>query len=70
MKSPTNKINLNVGNRDGDAYAVKTEDGKCYLVLEAETLGREGVFAGMGSTDQVEISKAAFDALANEPLSQ
>lgn len=59
------KVELGVGNRDGAAYAVKTTDGKCFLVLDADTYHNAEVFCGMGSTEQVEISKAAFAALAN-----
>jgi len=57
------KIYLGAGNRDGDAFAVKTVDGKCYLVVEADTFHNREVFEGMGSTEHVEISQAAFSAL-------
>lgn len=60
------RVHLGVGNRDGDAYAVKMSNGKCFLVLQADTYHNEEVFAGMGSTEQVEITTAAFTALADD----
>ena len=66
MKNVIIKIDLSVGNRDGDAYAVSTDDGKFYLVIDSDTdYGERGTFRGMGYTNQVEISGAAFSALAN-----
>lgn len=62
-------VSLGVGNRDGDAYAVKTADGRCFLVLQADTYHNDEVFQGMGSTEHVEISAAAFAALANDKIS-
>ena len=59
------KIPLGVGNRDGDAYAIKTSDGKYFLVLGADTFNNKETFQGMGSTEQIEISKTAFTALTN-----
>ena len=64
MKKVITKIHLRVGNRDGDAFAIKADDGKCYLVLYAESFHNSEVFEGMGSTEHVEITEAAFVALA------
>ena len=57
------KVDLDLGNRDGYLYAVRAGDGKCYLVLEAESFCKDEVFSEMGSTEDVEISRAAFEAL-------
>ena len=58
----TEKIQLMVSNRDGNAYVVKADDSKCYLVLEADTYHLEPVFNGMKSTDQIEIPEEIFQA--------
>lgn len=69
MKNVIKKIDLNVGNRDGDAYAVSADDGKFYLVLDSDTgYGERGIFKGMLDANQVEISEAAFSALANTKM--
>ena len=60
---------LGVCNRDGEAFAVRikhpdTESQRLhYLVLEADTFHNDEVFEGMGSTQQVEISEEAYEAL-------
>ncbi len=58
------KIPLHVENRDGKLFAVEAQNGRFYLVLEADTLHNREVFHGMGSTDHIEISTDAFFALA------
>lgn len=58
-------IDLNLSNRDGKLFAVKSE-GRHYLVLEAETCHLQEVFPGMGSTEHVEITEDAFNALVNQ----
>jgi hypothetical protein len=63
MKKIISKIHLRVGNRDGDAFAIKADDGKCYIVLYAESFHNAEEFEGMGSTEHVEIPEAAFVAL-------
>lgn len=66
MKNIIKKIDLHVGNRDGEAYAVSADDGKFYLVIDSNTgYGERNTFKGMGDTNQTEISEAAFSALAN-----
>ena len=57
-------INLGLRNRDGDIMIGQDDDGKCYLIAEADTYHNREVFHGLGSTEQIEISEAAFDALA------
>lgn len=63
-KTMITKVPLGVGNRDGDAWAVETAGGRCFLVLGASSLMNPAVFPGMGSTEHVEISRAALAALA------
>lgn len=62
MNKPEITIDLNLSNRDGKLFAVKSE-GRHYLVLEAETCHLQEVFPGMGSTEHVEIPLEAFDSL-------
>tara|TARA_R110000868_G_scaffold79664_4_gene226603 strand:- start:266 stop:478 length:213 start_codon:yes stop_codon:yes gene_type:complete len=61
------KIKLPASNRDGDLYAVKTECGKNFIVLTADTSYFEEKFEGMESTDQFEISELAFKELLRHP---
>lgn len=63
MKNITSKIELGIGNRDGDVYAVAADDGKFYLVVTSETGCGELVFNGMRETSQVEISRIVFISL-------
>jgi hypothetical protein len=63
-RTVTSKIDLHVTNRDGSAFAVKTEDGQYFLVLEADTYHNPPQFEGFGSTEHAQISEAAFKALA------
>jgi hypothetical protein len=56
VKNVVEKKQLAIGNRDGELYKIKDEDGKCWLVLEANTYHCEETFAGLGSTTEVEIS--------------
>jgi len=65
MNKPEITIDLNLSNRDGKLFAVKSE-GRYYLVLEAETLHNEECFTGMGSTEHTEITEGAFNSLANQ----
>lgn len=57
------QISMNLENRDGFIFAVRCEDGRCFLVAEAETFHNDEVFFGMGSTEQNEITVEAFSAL-------
>jgi hypothetical protein len=71
LKAIVRKILLGLSNRDGEIMVVQDDQGKCYLVAEADTFHNAEVFDGLGSTEQIEITQAAFDALANvslEPL--
>lgn len=68
MKKIIQEINLHLGNRDGDLYAVEADDGGFYLVLTAETMHVEEEFETIGSAFCTEISKAAFHALTTEPV--
>jgi (p)ppGpp synthase/HD superfamily hydrolase len=65
MSKPEITIDLNLSNRDGKLFAVKSE-GRYYLVLEAETCHLQEVFSGMGSTACTEINEDAFNALADQ----
>jgi (p)ppGpp synthase/HD superfamily hydrolase len=65
MSKPEITIDLNLSNRDGKLFAVKSE-GRCYLVLEADTLHNDEYFPGMGSTEHIEITGDVFNALANQ----
>lgn len=69
MNKPEITIDLNLSNRDGKLFAVKSE-GRYYLVLEGETLHNEEVFPGMGSTEHVEITEDAFNALLEQHNTQ
>jgi hypothetical protein len=64
MKALVRKIQLGLSNRDGKIMVGQDTDGKCYLIAEADTFHNEETFFGLGSTEHIEISKAAFDALA------
>jgi len=65
MSKPEITIDLNLSNRDGKLFAVKSE-GRYFLVLEAETFHSPEVFSGMGSTEYIEITEDAFNALADQ----
>jgi hypothetical protein len=39
------------------------EQGKCWLIAEADTYHNVERFVGMGSTEDIEISRVAFDAM-------
>ena len=67
MKKIIQKIDLQLGNRDGDLYAVETDGGGFYLVLTAQTMHFQEEFETMGSAFCTEISRAAFDALTTKP---
>ena len=69
MKKITQEINLQLGNRDGELYAVEADDGGFYLVLTAETMHVQEEFETMGSAFCIEITRAAFDALTNAQAS-
>lgn len=58
-------VDLGLENRDGKLFAVKSED-RYFLVLEGDTLHNDEYFPGMGSTEHVEITSDAFDALAKQ----
>lgn len=58
-------INLSLSNRDGEIMIGKGVDGRCYLIAEANTHHDTEVFEGLGSTQHIEISEAAFLSLAN-----
>ena len=60
------KKELEIGNRDGGLNLVHAADGKFYLVLEADTLHRKETFDGLGSTENLEISEAAYLALRDK----
>jgi len=68
LKAIVRKILLGLSNRDGEIMIVQDDQGNCYLVAEAETFWNAEVFTGLGSTEQIEITQAAFDALANDRL--
>jgi len=59
------KILLGLSNRDGEIMIVQDDKGRCYLVAQAETFHNAEVFLGLGSTEHIEITQTAFDALAN-----
>jgi hypothetical protein len=59
----TQKVLLNLNNRDGEIYVGKSEDGKCFLIAGAGTFWNAEVFTGCGSTEHIEISEMAFTAL-------
>lgn len=65
MNALVRKIQLGLSNRDGEIMIGQDADGKCYLIAEAVTFHNAEVFRGLGSTEHIEITKAAFDALAN-----
>ena len=69
MKKIIQKIDLELGNRDGELYAVEADDGGFYLVLTAETMHLPEKFEGMGSAFRTKITRAAFDALTNAQAS-
>ena len=69
MKKITQEVNLQLGNRDGDLYAVEADDGGFYLVLTAETMHIQEEFETMGSAFCTEIPRSAFDALTNAQAS-
>ena len=69
-KTIVRKISLGLSNRDGEILIAEASDGTCYLVAEADTFGNEETLKGLGSTEEIEISRAAFDALANNPKLQ
>jgi hypothetical protein len=57
------KVKLGVSNRDGDLFAVKSRQGTCYLILEADTFHNKPEFDGMGSVESIEITSEAYSAL-------
>jgi hypothetical protein len=61
----TEKIKLGLSNRDGDILIGKGDDGRRYLIAEADTYHCPEVIDGMGSAQFIEISEAAFLSLAN-----
>jgi hypothetical protein len=65
MNKPEIITDLNLSNRDGKLFAVKSE-GRYFLVLEGDTLHNAETFPGMGSTEHTEINEDAFNALANQ----
>lgn len=67
MNKITQKIDMDLGNRDGDLYVVETDEGRFYLVLTAETMHVPEELDGMGSAFSREISRAAFDILTTKP---
>ena len=69
MNKIIRKIDMELGNRDGDLHVVETDDGRFYLVLTAETMHVPEEFDGMGSAFCIEITRAAFDALTNDQAS-
>ena len=68
MKAIVRKILMGLSNRDGEILIAEASDGTCYLVAEADTFHNAETLEGLGSTEEVEISRAAFDALANDRL--
>ena len=68
-KTVLTKVSLEIGNRDGEAFVVRTRDGNCWLVLEADTFHTPEFFEGMGSTEQMQISETAFAIMA-DPLTR
>ena len=67
MSKPEITIDLNLSNRGGKLFAVKADNRKHYLVLEADTYHSLEVFSEMGSTWHIEITEQAFDALRRKP---
>lgn len=65
LKAIVRKILLGLYNRDGEIMIAEADDGTCYLVAEAETFHNAETLQGLGSTEEIEISRDAFDALAN-----
>lgn len=65
--TPLITVDLGLENRDGRLFAVKADDRKHYLVLEADTYHNPEVFNGMGSTWHIEITEQVFDALRLKP---
>ena len=61
--TPIITVDLGLENRDGKLFAVKADDRKHYLVLEADTYHSSEVFREMVSTEHIEITEQAFDAL-------
>lgn len=61
--TPVITVYLGLENRDGRLVAVKADNQKHYLVLEADTYHKPEVFKDMGSTVHVEITEDAFNAL-------
>jgi len=66
VKAIVRKVLLGLSNRDGEIMVVQDDQGRCYLVAEADTFHNAEVFNGLGSTEHIEITKAAFDALVND----
>jgi hypothetical protein len=60
------KVLLGLGNRDGGVMVVQDEQGVCYLVVESDSYYTPTVFKGLGSTDQIEITQAAFEELVKK----
>lgn len=65
MKAIVRKVLLGLSNRDGEILVVEASDGTYYLVAEADTYHNKETLEGLGSTEEIEINRAAFDALAN-----
>ena len=63
MKTIVRTVFFGLENRDGEILIAEASDGTFWLVAEAETLHNAETLEGLGSTSEVEISRAAFDAL-------
>lgn len=54
------KIKLPICNRDGDLMIARDYNGKCYMILEANTFHLDGLFEGIESADYLEITPETF----------
>lgn len=55
---------LHLCNRDGELFIGRDDQGKCYLILEADTFYNEQVFTGYSSTAQISISSDLYESLS------
>lgn len=59
-----NKIDLELGNRDGDMIATQCDNGKFYLLATSEThCGDKNVIEGICVCTYHEISETLYEAL-------
>lgn len=61
------KFPLGLESRDGNILIGKAGDGTCFIIAEADTYHNTEVFQGLGSTQYIRISEAAYMAL-REPF--